>query len=130
MSGGRRSQTGATMDKLPQEKAQRAIALTLRYGATASTLIMAIGVALSLLHRPLPSLMGAPTLGRALSFGRLWGLEPQAVTEVGIVFLLLTPVFRIMVATVGFALERDFRYVLISLGVLAVVLVSVGFAVG
>ncbi len=118
------------MDQRTHEKANSAIAMTLRYGATASTLIMAIGVALSLLHRPLPSLVGAPTLGRALSFARLRGLEPLAVTEVGIVFLLLTPVFRIMVATVGFALERDFRYVLVSVGVLAVVLVSIGFAVG
>lgn len=112
------------MDQRTHEKANTAIALTLRYGATASTLVMAIGVALSLLHRPLPSLVGTPTLGRALSFARLRGLEPLAVTEVGIVFLLLTPVFRIVVAAVGFALERDLKYALISSAVLAIVILG------
>ncbi len=94
------------------KKPNTAIALTLRYGALASTLVMALGVGLLLMHRP------------------LWRLEPEAVIRAGIILLLLTPVFRIVVAAVGFALERDFRYLLISLGVLAVVLGSIRFAVG
>ncbi len=119
------------MDTRTPEKAATAIALTLRCGALTSTLVMALGVGLLLLHHgPLPSLTAAPSSARGLSWMQLHRLEPEAVIRAGILLLLLTPVFRIVVAAVGFALDRDFRYLLISLGVLAVVLGSIGFAVG
>ncbi len=118
------------MDTRTHEKANTAIALTLRYGALTSTLVMALGVGLLLLHGPLPSLTAAPSSARGLSWIELRRLEPEAVIRAGILLLLLTPVFRIVVAAVGFALERDFRYLLVSLGVLGVVLASIGFAVG
>ncbi len=36
----------------------------------------------------------------------------------------------VVAAVVSFALEREYKYFLISLGVLAVVLLSIGFAIG
>jgi uncharacterized membrane protein len=43
------------------------------------------------------------------------------VTIVGMIILLATPVVRIIVAGIEFLLERDFKYVLVSLGVLGIV---------
>jgi uncharacterized membrane protein len=43
------------------------------------------------------------------------------VTTIGMIILLATPVVRIIVAGIEFLLERDFRYALVSLGVLGIV---------
>ena len=46
------------------------------------------------------------------------------VTTIGMIILLATPVVRIVVAGIEFLLERDFKYVLVSAGVLAIVLLA------
>jgi uncharacterized membrane protein len=43
------------------------------------------------------------------------------VTTIGMIILLATPVVRIVVAGIEFLMERDFRYALVSLGVLGIV---------
>ncbi len=117
------------MIKLSEEKAEHAIALILRYGSLISTLIMTLGLSLLLVHGPPRSLSAEKGIRISVLFQGLIRLEPVAIMELGILLLLLTPVFRIVVAVASFALEREYKYVLISLGVLAVVLLSIGFAV-
>src|SRR5207253_732904 len=109
-----------------QERGQEAIAAVLRYGSLASTVVMALGLALMLFRKTAGPLPAYHRIRLAQLFPRLIRLDAAAVTECGILLLLLTPIFRIIVAAVAFALERDFKYVAISLGVLAVVLVSIG----
>jgi uncharacterized membrane protein len=111
-----------------EDKAQRAIAAVLRYGSSTSTAVMAVALVLGLLR-------GGGTLvrpGRATSPGMLLRqaleFDPVGLAELGILLLLLTPVFRIVIAVLAFGLERDTKYVLVSLGVLAVVAFSIGYA--
>ena len=108
-------------------KGQDVIAAVLRYGSIISTVVMALGVALAFIRG------GAKTVPQTLSLGSLimkaLELDPLGVTQLGILFLLLTPVFRVLVAVITFGLERDLRYVLISSGVLLIVLGSIAFAV-
>jgi len=111
-----------------EDKARSAIALILRYGSLASTLVMALGLLLILVRGPRGVPGGdLPILPRML-FARLAHFDPLAITESGILLLLLTPIFRIIVAAVSFGRERNYRYVLISLGVLAVIFGSIVFA--
>ena len=111
-----------------EEKARNTIALILRYGSLASTLVMALGLLLILVRGAVATPGGdLPILPRML-FARLAHFDPRAITESGILLLLLTPIFRIVAAGVSFGLERNYRYVLISLGVLAVIFGSIGFA--
>ncbi len=117
------------MLKLSEEKGQQAIALILRYGSKISTLIMAVGIALLLVRGMAPSLTAEKGIGAGILFQKLMRFDPLALTEFGILLLLLTPVFRIAVAVVSFALEREYKYVLISIGVLGVLLLSISFAV-
>lgn len=111
-----------------EDRAQNAIAAVLRYGSSISTAVMAVGIIFGLvrgggsLARPGSELSPAMLLSRALHF------DPVGVTELGILLLLLTPVFRIVIAVVTFGLERDTKYVLISLGVLAVMAFSIAYA--
>jgi uncharacterized membrane protein len=57
--------------------------------------------------------------------GRLVALQPLAVSQLGLMVLLATPVARVAASVVGFALEEDRLYAAITLAVLAVLLASI-----
>ena len=50
--------------------------------------------------------------------------NPAAIIQAGVILLIATPVARVVFAVIGFALERDRFYVLVSLTVLAVLMAS------
>ncbi len=54
----------------------------------------------------------------------LLALKPFAVIELGVFFLIATPVSRVTLSALLFAAERDRTYVYITLGVLALLLFS------
>ena len=81
--------------------ADRVLSLTLKFGAyTAFTLIVA---------------------GLLLQFVATWGSRLAAA---GLLVLLATPVLRIIVACLQFLRERDFKYALVSFGVLTIVVLA------
>jgi uncharacterized membrane protein len=59
--------------------------------------------------------------GFVLGSAGLWG---HRVTVASFVILLATPGLRIVVAGIQFLRDREYRYALISLGVLAVILTA------
>ncbi len=92
-------------------------------------MVMALGLGLMLAGGPANSLLTYHRVALPLLIPRLVQLDAAALTEFGIILLLLTPIFRILVAMATFALERDLKFVLIALGVLAVVLLSISFTI-
>jgi len=110
-------------------KGGRAIVIVLRYGSLLATLVMAGGVALALVRGTPVGPGDSRPIHLDLLLLRLLRLEPLAIIESGVLLLLFTPIARIVAAIIGFALERDLKYVLISLGVLTVVLLSISFAI-
>ena len=71
-------------------------------------------------------------LGLALSTGLLLAgliLGMPGPLRWGIILLMLTPVARVAVVTVGLALERDWTFTLVSLFVLAVLAAGIWMAV-
>jgi uncharacterized membrane protein len=76
----------------------RVLSLTLKFGAYTAFMLILAGLALQL---------AAP-----------WGVK---VTTAGLLVLLVTPVLRIIAACLQFLHERDFKYVLVAFGVLAIV---------
>lgn len=81
--------------------ADKVLSLTLKFGAyTAFALIVA---------------------GLALQFIVAWG---NRVAVAGLFVLLATPGLRIIAACLQFLHERDFRYALVSFGVLAIVVLA------
>jgi uncharacterized membrane protein len=74
----------------------------------------------------------ALVLGLALSTGLLLVgliLGLPGPLRWGIVLLMLTPVARVAVVTVGLALERDWTFTLVSLSVLAILAAGIWMAV-
>jgi uncharacterized membrane protein len=50
--------------------------------------------------------------------------EPLAIMQLGLLFLIATPVARVVFSIVGFAMERDWLYIGVTLVVLALLLFS------
>jgi uncharacterized membrane protein len=112
------------------DKADQAIAAVLRYGAFLSTLVMAVGICMMLARGSMIPMESGHRIQLGSLFTGVLRARPTAIIELGILTLLLTPIARIVTAIITFALERDGKYVLVSLGVLAVVLLSISFAIG
>lgn len=77
------------------------------------------------------SFAGAPAELRSIPglFHLLRAGNAAAIIQVGVLLLIATPIARVAFAVVGFALERDKLYVVVSLTVLAVLMISLfGFA--
>ena len=53
-----------------------------------------------------------------------WHLQARAVVQLGLLFLIATPVARVALSLVAFALQRDRMYVLITAIVLGLLLFS------
>ena len=81
--------------------ADRVLSLTLKFGAYTAFALIVVGLVLQL---------AVP-----------WGIK---VTAAGLVVLLATPVLRIIVACLQFLRERDFKYALVSFGVLTIVVLA------
>ena len=81
--------------------ADRVLSLTLKFGAYAAFALVVAGLTLQLVVS--------------------WGAK---VAAAGLLVLLATPVLRIIVACLQFLRERDFKYALVSFGVLAIVVLA------
>lgn len=57
-------------------------------------------------------------------------LNSEGLIQFGLLLLIATPVARVLMAVIGFAMERDRLYVVVSLIVLGVLLASLARATG
>jgi uncharacterized membrane protein YfcA/uncharacterized membrane protein len=113
------------------EKTNTIIGWILQGGVMLSAALILLGLIL------FPFRPGGFSTARLLAFpqtlGEVWAglliLRPQAVITLGLLLLIATPVVRVAVSVVAFALERDRRYVVITLAVLAILMISI-FLVG
>src|SRR6266516_3222684 len=113
-----------TSDK--KEFTAKIIGWILQGGVILSASIILIGFIL------LPLRPGGFSVHRFLSFpqtlSQVWAgllvLHPQAIIALGLLLLIATPVLRVAVSIVAFALEHDLRFVVITALVLAILLLS------
>jgi uncharacterized membrane protein len=114
-------------------QAELIISNVLRGGVLLSAAIILSGVILFYIQYLTTGGQGIPyntyphTL-RAVSRSLAQG-NPIGIITLGLLILLATPVMRVAVSIVAFALERDWRYILITSLVLAILLFSF-FALG
>ncbi len=119
---------------LDDKRMEQAMGLLLRFGVVmASTLVLA-GTAFYLQDHGRQPVDYRAFVAHPLSFESrrqlLVGIshgDAAAIIQVGILFLIATPVARVVFAVAAFALERDRLYVAISAGVLAVLVYSLLF---
>ncbi len=120
--------SGANPPKPSKTKAYTSIVIgwILRGGVIISAAIILIGMFLLILH---PGALTGYNLGAfPHTLDQVWwgllALRPQAVIALGLLLLIAIPVITVLASAVAFALERDRRYVVIAITVLAILIVS------
>ena len=71
---------------------------------------------------------GNPTLNELCSSLFSESLDPTTLMFFGLVVLMFTPVLRVVTAIIGFALERDWQFVLISFVVFLLLSFEIGYS--
>lgn len=117
------------------------ISVTLRIGVGVSVAVMLLGLVVTFAHHP-DYFHSRPALGEltnsreifANTLGAVWrgvrDLRGQSIAMLGILLLIVTPVVRVAISVVLFAMQRDRRYVLITAVVLALLLTSLMSGLG
>ena len=91
-------------------------------GLGLSTALMLFGLALELIqHGKLPDAM----VPLDQIFTQFAALQPAAFLSLGLLTLIATPILRVIGSIIGFVYERDWRYALVTLAVLLVVILSI-----
>ncbi len=118
--------TASTIDKDRRlRQAELAISHVLRGGVLISAAIILLGVVWFYLqmavigHATLTYPRSVSDVVRELAQG-----DPLALVTLGLLILLLTPILRVAISIVIFAIERDWLYTVITLVVLLILLVS------
>jgi len=111
------------------EALRLAVSRVLTIGVAISAALLIIGVVLAAFVGWTGSLTGAalpsePVYTLPGLLGGLAALQPLAIAQLGLFVLVLTPILRVLTSLILFIEERDRVYVLVSLGVLAILLTS------
>jgi uncharacterized membrane protein len=93
-------------------------------GMTVSTALFAIGVILALLRPSNAPLLAAAGRTPHLIHGLL-SLDPVAIMTLATIAMILTPVARVVVSIVAFAVDRDYTFVAITSFVLLAIVATV-----
>lgn len=111
------------------ERLERALSLVLVVGVVISAALIAAGFAASFAVGWTGSLLGQsasapPTTDFSALLPRLLALQPLAISQLGLLVLVLTPVVRVAASLLAFAVERDWLYVAVSTAVLVLLIIS------
>ena len=105
------------------ELVERWTSKMLRWGVWGSSVLMILGLLIAALR---PSLYQPPpvnpTLGVLFSHFLEHPLGPSTLMYLGLVCLMLTPVVRVFAAVSGFAAEKDWKFLAVSLVVFLMLL--------
>jgi len=117
-------------DTVPSRAVEIVVSLVLRIGVVLSAAIICLGLALLVAGGiisneiridaaiPYPRDLGALLAG-------ILALDPASVMSLGLVVLIATPFARVAVSIVAFALERDWRYVVVTALVLTILVAGI-----
>ncbi len=112
---------------------EKIIGLQLRYGVVIASLIVLIGGVLYLVQQGQGAIPPYRTfLGESAGYTSLSQIvkgigagQAKGIVQMGVVVLIATPILRIAFSLVGFILEKDRLYIIITAIVLSVMLFSI-----
>jgi len=95
--------------------AERWTGRVLRIGVWVSASFMIAGLLIAAIFpSTIVAFSGNPTLSNLVMRMLSGSFDPITLLFAGLVFLMLTPVLRVITAIVGFAIEHDWRFVFVS----------------
>jgi uncharacterized membrane protein len=123
--------TGTSGHAPAEEHVEQMVGNLLRIGVLIAAAVTIVGGIAFMIHHgslvPDHSVFrGQPAMLSSVSgvISGVLALEPAAIVQLGIVLLIATPVARVLLTLVAFAVQRDWMYVLISAIVLALLAYS------
>lgn len=116
-----------TQSSSTEDKMQRVVQMTLFAGVVSSCVLLLIG-SLLFFHSKTPVPPNAPNMARLLK--NIHHLDGMHVAFAGLLVLMITPVARMAILVVGFLLERDWRFLLVALVVLLLLMISGIYSIG
>lgn len=124
-------------NRLSDDRVEQAIGNLLRAGVLVAASVTLLGGMLFLLQHGSRIADYGTFAGEAPEFTSISGvvrgvlaLDSLAVTQLGLVLLIATPILRVIFSLVAFVIQRDRLYVVITSIVLAVLLFSLVFGGG
>jgi len=109
---------------IPKIDLYKAIGSSLRAGVLLACLLCAIGLILwAAAGYPRQKVISASSIVSV--FQLAVSADLTGIIYLGILVLIGTPVFRVIVSAIGFSLERDRQYLIISLAVLSMLLLGI-----
>lgn len=119
------------MSSFTDRQLHNLIGNVLRIGVIAAGVVVMVGAVLYLVRHGAEMPRYAKFHGEPESLRTLHGIITEAarfdargIIQLGLLLLIATPIARVAFSAVGFAQERDYRYVAISLAVLGLLLFS------
>jgi uncharacterized membrane protein len=98
-----------------QHNAERWTSRVLRLGVWVSASLMIVGLLFATMSpSAVVPLSTNPSLGNLAERMLSTTIDPVTLMFAGLVVLMFTPVLRVMTAIIGFAVERDWRFVVVS----------------
>jgi uncharacterized membrane protein len=116
----------------PDERMEQTLGNLLRIGVVVSAAVVLVGGTMFLIHHGWERAdyrnfgQGAPLETRSISgiWSETLALHARGVIQLGLLLLIATPVLRVAFSVLGFARQRDWLYVLLTLIVLGLLLYS------
>jgi len=109
---------------IPKIDLYKAIGSSLRAGVLLACLLCAIGLVLwAAAGYPGQKVISASSIVSVFQLAA--SADFTGIIYLGILVLIATPVFRVIVSAIGFSLERDRQYLIISLAVLGMLLIGI-----
>lgn len=119
------------MSKFKDTDIQTLIGLVLRWGMILSMSIVFLGGVFYIYRHghsvpDFRTFKGIPAFLQTTGslFHAAFTFKGQAIIQLGIILLIATPILRVVFSTIGFAIEKDYLYVAISLLVLIIIFTS------
>jgi uncharacterized membrane protein len=95
-------------------------------GSYSAALLLLAGLIILLFSAPTPAAqLESKPLSFSLLFSHLEEKNPLVLLNLGILLMMLTPLFRVITAGFSFFLEKDYKYALVASGVLIILLASI-----
>ena len=126
--GQHRSPAGTRSDPDATRRLELVVAHILQWGIGVSVALVAIGVALMLIDGISPLDPTFPPFDPRVVVAQMLALEPAGFLWLGLALTIATPSVRVAASLVGYLRQGDRRMVLVSLGILAVIALSIVIA--
>jgi uncharacterized membrane protein len=123
--------TGKPVHKIGDKDLERIMGNLLRYGVLASLFVVLIGAVFYLFQHGSSSPSYKKFLGEPKRLSEIkdvwhsaWQGRGRSIIQLGLFILIATPIARIVFSIIGYILERDYLYIIITMIVLSVILFS------